>query len=83
MLWSMVTMNIVPAKSHLSELIAAADAGEEVIITRHGVPVVRLVPVSKDVYPLGRMPKRSAIRPMSDAEMLEPAVPDSDWDALK
>lgn len=33
------------AKTHLSELIAAVEAGETVMITRRGRPVARLVPV--------------------------------------
>lgn len=33
------------AKTHLSELLAAAEAGETVTITRRGTPVARLVPV--------------------------------------
>lgn len=32
------------AKTHLSELLAAAEAGESVLITRRGAPVARLVP---------------------------------------
>jgi prevent-host-death family protein len=32
------------AKTHLSELLAAVEAGEEVLITRRGKPVARLVP---------------------------------------
>ncbi len=36
-------MNIAEAKSKLSELVARAEAGEEVIIARAGKPVVRLV----------------------------------------
>lgn len=38
-------MNIVEAKAKLSELVAAAERGEEVILARGGRPVVRLVPV--------------------------------------
>ncbi len=34
------------AKTHLSELLAAAEAGESVTITRRGHPVARLVPVN-------------------------------------
>ncbi|MRX52026.1 type II toxin-antitoxin system prevent-host-death family antitoxin [Paracoccus sp. S-4012] len=34
------------AKTHLSELLAAAEAGETVTITRQGTPVARLVPVA-------------------------------------
>ena len=38
-------MNVHAAKSHLSGLIAAAEAGEDVIIARKGRPAVRLAPV--------------------------------------
>lgn len=34
------------AKTHLSKLIERALAGEEVVIARHGAPVVRLQPVT-------------------------------------
>jgi prevent-host-death family protein len=33
------------AKTHLSELLVAVEAGEEVLITRRGKPVARLVPM--------------------------------------
>ncbi len=32
------------AKTHLSELLAAAEAGETIMITRRGKPVARLMP---------------------------------------
>ena len=38
-------MNVSEAKARLSELITAAEQGEEVVIARAGKPVVRLVPV--------------------------------------
>jgi prevent-host-death family protein len=38
--------SVAEAKTHLSELIDRALAGEEVIITRHGCPVVTLKPVT-------------------------------------
>lgn len=38
-------MNIAEAKARLSELIAAAERGEDVVIARGGAPVARLVPV--------------------------------------
>jgi len=37
-------MNIAEAKAKLSELIAAAERGEDVVIAREGKPIVRLVP---------------------------------------
>ncbi len=36
--------NIHEAKTHLSQLLAAVEAGQEVIIARNGKPVARLVP---------------------------------------
>lgn len=43
----MPIVNVGRAKSELSWLIAAAEAGEEVEIARNGVPVVRLVPTAE------------------------------------
>ena len=40
-------IGIREANQHLSRYIAAVERGEEVIITRRGRPVARLVPVSK------------------------------------
>lgn len=34
------------AKTHLSELLAAVEAGETITITRRGKPVARMVPVA-------------------------------------
>jgi prevent-host-death family protein len=34
------------AKAQLTELVRRAEAGDEVILTRHGQPAVRLVPLS-------------------------------------
>lgn len=38
-------VNVRKAKSQLSKLIAAAEAGDDVVIARNGKPVVRLVSV--------------------------------------
>lgn len=38
-------VNVHHAKTHLSKLIVAAEAGEEVIIARNGKPSVKLVAV--------------------------------------
>jgi prevent-host-death family protein len=34
------------AKTHFSRLLARAERGEEITITRHGKPVAKLVPVA-------------------------------------
>ena len=43
----MVTVTIHEAKTHLSKVIARAEAGEEIVIARGKEPVVRLAPVQK------------------------------------
>ncbi|HEX8256883.1 MAG TPA: type II toxin-antitoxin system prevent-host-death family antitoxin [Allosphingosinicella sp.] len=45
-----IHVNIGAAKTRLSELLAAAKRGEEVIITRAGSPEARLVPVDPDQH---------------------------------
>ena len=40
----MPVVNVHQAKTHLSRLLAQAEAGEDVIIARNGKPVARLVP---------------------------------------
>ena len=41
----MTTIGIVEAKNRLSELVERAARGEEIIITRRGEPVARLLPL--------------------------------------
>lgn len=43
----MIFENIYPAKAKLSGLINKALAGEDVYLTKNGVPVVELKPVTK------------------------------------
>jgi prevent-host-death family protein len=40
----MTTVNVHEAKTRLSQLIAEAETGGEVVIARNGKPVARLVP---------------------------------------
>jgi prevent-host-death family protein len=40
------TVNVYEAKTHLSQLLDRAAAGEEIVIARAGRPVARLVPLS-------------------------------------
>ena len=44
----MKQVSIAEAKAHLSALVARAKGGSEVVITRHGKPVARIVPVDPD-----------------------------------
>lgn len=47
----MRTTNVAEAKAHLSMLIEKALAGEEVVISKHGKPMVELVPYKRDTSP--------------------------------
>ena len=47
----MTQVNVHEAKTHLSRLLARVEAGEEVLISRAGQPVARLVPARR---PRGR-----------------------------
>lgn len=43
---TMDTVNIHQAKTHLSQLLARVELGEEITIANRGVPVAKLVPIS-------------------------------------
>lgn len=43
----MESIGLFEAKTHLSELVARAERGEEVVITRHNKPVAKLVPINE------------------------------------
>lgn len=45
----MIAVTMHKAKTCLSQLVAQAEAGEEVVIMRDAVPAVRLVPVNAPV----------------------------------
>ncbi len=49
-----MTVNIHQAKTHFSELIKRVLQGEEIIISKAGRPVARLVPLA--TYPASRRP---------------------------
>jgi prevent-host-death family protein len=43
----MATVNVHEAKTHFSRLLRRVAAGEEIVITRAGEPVARLVPLEQ------------------------------------
>ena len=45
------TVNVHEAKTHLSRLLDAVEAGEDVVIARAGKPIARLVPVAARTEP--------------------------------
>ncbi len=48
----MSSVNIAEAKARLSELVAQAEAGEAVSITRRGRPAARIVPADQTRKPV-------------------------------
>ena len=48
----MVTVNLAQAKAHLSELLDKVEAGEEIVVTRHGRPVARILATGQPRQPL-------------------------------
>lgn len=61
----MATITIHQAKTHLSQLVAQAERGEEVIIARGKTPVARLVPYEREppTRGFGSMKGRATIGP--------------------
>jgi prevent-host-death family protein len=48
-------ISVSDAKAQLTDLVHRAEAGDEIILTRHGQPTVRLTPVKKPHDPVARM----------------------------
>ena len=71
----MSTVSVHEAKAHLSRLLQQVEAGEEVVITRVGEPVARLVAVGPELpREAGRL--RHVIEIGED---FEAPLPDSFW----
>ena len=76
----MASYSIAMTKDHLSSLIDKAMAGEEVVITRHGKPVVEL-----RVIPPPRLDREAALERVSALRESLPPMPAtplhrfSDW----
>jgi prevent-host-death family protein len=45
-------ISVTEAKSQLNELVRRAEAGDEIVLTRHGQPAVRLTPVKARLNPV-------------------------------
>jgi len=55
-------ISVTDAKGQLTDLVRRAEAGDEVVLTRHGQAVVRLVPVKSRPAPDGRRKLLEALR---------------------
>lgn len=65
--------NVAEAKAHLSRLLDAALAGDEVVLARSGKPLVRLVPLEQPASrELGFLPLHTPddrFEPLSEEEL--------------
>ena len=74
---SIIQANMHEAKTQLSKLVSQALAGEEVVIAKAGIPLVRLTPVTfHDRELLGSLQGQAVIPddildPMSEEELAE------------
>src|SRR5260370_34692619 len=57
-----VHISVTEAKGQLTDLVRRAEAGDEIILTRHGQPAVRLVPVRSMPDPKARRTLLEAVR---------------------
>jgi prevent-host-death family protein len=57
------------AKGQLTDLVRRAEAGEDVVLTRHGQPAVRLVPVRPKATPERRWAVMEAVRSRAGAAL--------------
>jgi prevent-host-death family protein len=55
-------ISVTDAKGQLTDLVKRAEAGDEVILTRHGQPAVRLVPIRSMPDPKARRKLLEAVR---------------------
>ncbi len=68
-----VTVNIGEAEARFSELVAKAEAGEEIIIARGNEPVARLAPLAEHAERAALMERALALR---DSGAIKPVTVD-------
>jgi prevent-host-death family protein len=61
-------VSVTAAKGQLTELVRRAEAGDEVILTRHGHAAVRLVPIKAATSRQGRRALLEAVRASAAAK---------------
>jgi antitoxin (DNA-binding transcriptional repressor) of toxin-antitoxin stability system len=70
----MIEANMLDAKTRLSQLVEAAERGEQVFLKRNGVLVAQIVPLPKDKFPFGFL--KDQIEPISDSLLFNTAEED-------
>jgi prevent-host-death family protein len=75
----MIEVGAFEAKNKLSALLDRVEQGEEIIITRHGRPVARLVPSTEGI---DRSQVQAALQRMRD-RAAQAGLGPLDWETLK
>ena len=75
-------ISVTEAKGQLTDLVRRAEAGDEVVLTRHGQPAVRLVPVKAVPDQTGRRQILEAARRAGMARAVEGEAADRSQDFL-
>jgi prevent-host-death family protein len=65
-----VHISVTDAKGQLTDLVRRAEAGDEIILTRHGLPAVRLVPVRSVRDPKARRALLDSVRKSAAARVM-------------
>jgi len=55
-------VSVTDAEAQLTDLVRRAEAGDEVVLTRHGRAAVRLVPIQRECDAAGRRALIEAVR---------------------
>ncbi|GGB67798.1 type II toxin-antitoxin system Phd/YefM family antitoxin [Blastomonas aquatica] len=63
-------VSVTDAKAQLTDLVRRAEAGEEVVLTRHGHAIVRIVPVAPVQSARSRRAVLDAIRKVGPTQVL-------------
>jgi len=63
-------ISVTDAKAQLTELVRRAEAGDEIILTRHGEPAARLVPIKAAQ---DRKSRRAVLEAVRNAAQLKAA----------
>jgi prevent-host-death family protein len=79
MVAAMTEVGAFEAKNKLSALLDQVEQGEEIVITRHGRPVARLVPANRGI---DRGQAQAALQRMRDRAKRAGLGP-LDWETLK
>ena len=61
----MTTVSVAEAKARLSALLDQVEAGEDLVITRHGRPIAQITAISQPKKPLGSFAALRAKLPQS------------------